>query len=653
MSVVEAFKNLNVASAKDASDHETIYEVSYHYLSNVKNFNDLAAFRNCLVALINMDKYYKAVDLLKKVPEDISSEYPLEAAYVYYKVGDADRLEKVYKSVVGDQGTDVLSRALKHVLAQSLYQRGHVSESLKLYQDLLSSNDIDSELDLACNERAILYQSALKNEGVPQPFSSIDPANQTYDYVFNNGLIELAQGNTDKGLVLLNDAIELCNKQNADLPEEDLLLELAPIKIAIAYAHQTRGNTQEALQIFESIQAHYLSDGLIQLILKTNYASVLPGADNTNLTHRTLDLPHALHTLRSKLTRQQWQALVKNHLLLAYQADTLNKSSQYLSHGSLELFAEEFSGDLTPFIYKILVKLDISLEDLNDPELNKTVSKKVYNFVREELKSKKNSHIVIAGALLQVSLNRQAGSYDQSLQLLEEIAREELETSATTLHGAIFGALIRIYEALDAQKKLNELYESLVNNVLSRSESDLRESGDLYDFAKALAFKFLSLGDEEYSKKLLTKLSAAEPSDALVEAVLRENTEGLLPLDELTSKTDIDQLLEFNITEDTSAAYPVIKKAKITPGKVTKKTKKPKFSLNKTIKPDSEFNPEKDLDKERWLPMKLRSYYKPTKKERKKAGGHQGALETSSPAPTSSGGQSGNSKQKKKKKGKK
>lgn len=48
------------------------------------------------------------------------------------------------------------------------------------------------------------------------------------------------------------------------------------------------------------------------------------------------------------------------------------------------------------------------------------------------------------------------------------------------------------------------------------------------------------------------------------------------------------------------------------------------------IKPEGEFK----LDDERWLPLKLRSYYKPTKKDKKKtSGGHQGAVE-SSPAPT-------------------
>lgn len=77
--------------------------------------------------------------------------------------------------------------------------------------------------------------------------------------------------------------------------------------------------------------------------------------------------------------------------------------------------------------------------------------------------------------------------------------------------------------------------------------------------------------------------------------------------------------------------------------KITKKKKNPKFGPNKVLKDEK-----LTLDEERWLPMKLRSYYKPTKKDKKKSsGGQQGFTETS----THSSSLSNNKK--KKKKGKK
>ena len=91
-SIVKAFKSLNVSSPQSVSEHETIYEVSYQYLSNIKEFNDLVSFHNCLVALINLDRYHKALELVKQVPEDVHTEFVLEKAYIYYKTGKSKLL---------------------------------------------------------------------------------------------------------------------------------------------------------------------------------------------------------------------------------------------------------------------------------------------------------------------------------------------------------------------------------------------------------------------------------------------------------------------------------------------------------------------------------------------------------------------------------
>lgn len=149
MSVLEAFNNLNVASARDISDHEAIFEISYKYLSQAMEFNHPLSFKNCIVALIKMDKYYKAVDLINKTNSGVVKQYPLEVAYVYYKVGDLDNVKSVYETASVGGADDTLSRALKHVLAQALYQKGAVAESLKIYHELISAQTIDSELDLA------------------------------------------------------------------------------------------------------------------------------------------------------------------------------------------------------------------------------------------------------------------------------------------------------------------------------------------------------------------------------------------------------------------------------------------------------------------------------------------------------------------------
>lgn len=157
-SIMQAFKKLNVTSASE--DHENIYEVSYQYLSNVKNFDDSKSFNNCLVALINLDKYQKALDLIKHVKnEDIISQFSIEVGYVYYKTKQTKLLQQLFEKVEKESSSKFLVRGLKHIMAQEYYQRGENTKALEIYHDLIKGNDdIDSSLDLNTNELSIISQ---------------------------------------------------------------------------------------------------------------------------------------------------------------------------------------------------------------------------------------------------------------------------------------------------------------------------------------------------------------------------------------------------------------------------------------------------------------------------------------------------------------
>lgn len=166
-----------------------------------------------------------------------------------------------------------------------------------------------------------------------------------------------------------------------------------------------------------------------------------------------------------------------------------------------------------------------------------------------------------------------------------------------------------------------------------------------YNFAKVVAFKALNQGRDENAKQLFEYLFEVNANDHLINSILTHSNRDLLPLNELTSKKSIDEIVGVDIdtlipTRKSKPIKAIVKKQ----NKITKKKKNPKFGPNKVLKDEKELT----LDEERWLPMKLRSYYKPTKKDKKKSsGGQQGFTETS----THSSSLSNNKK--KKKKGKK
>lgn len=650
-SVIDAFKGLNVGSAQDVSDHEAIYEVSYQYLSKAKQFKDLEAFHNCLVSLINTDKYYKALNLINEVPVEIHQEYPLEKAYVYYKTGNTDLLKAVYDTTINSSGLSlVLLRAMNHVMAQSCYQNGEVALALRLYHELISSNAIDSQIDLACNERAILSQLLLKTSSSQKPMLNLTGATDSYDFIFNNALIELAKGNLTHSLEMLNSALDLCKAQNMDSDPADLALELTPIRLTIAYIYQISGREQEAIDELEEIDLVETTDTMLQLIVKNNLISAKPGYDNVNFCSRELNYHYNLHHLRLKLTRSQSKLMLKNHLLLSYQTNTLSKSSNYVTNRFIKQFAAESEGDLTPLVYKVLLKLNITFEDIESPQYNRAVSRKLFKFANSELEKNESSEILVVTALLLVAINSQVSKYDQSCLVLEKLVAIELASSSSTLHGSIFKALIEVYELLNSSKKLADLYQALVSRFKSLSVDAIRSSDSLYNFILAVAVKLQSVDLDDESDELLKLLSTVKES-AVVASLLNSSTEGLLSVEELECDAEVEDLLAVNVEELAPVLpAPTVKKIRQPDFKVKKKTSKPKFSKHKFFKPASEFNPEKDLDLEKWLPMKLRSYYKPSKKDlKKKSGGHQGAIETS-PGPQGAPQASSSCKNKKKKK---
>lgn len=660
-SVIDAFKRLNMSTAQDTADHETVFEVSYQYLSKVKDFNDINAFHNCLVALINLDRYYRALQLVDEASEEVHREFPVEKAYVYYKTGHFDRLKSLYEESEFTEES-ISQRALKHVMAQSYYQNGHVSEALELYRQLISSNSVDNELDMACNERAILAQLAAKQSAAQNPVSGVSAAEITYDIVFNEALMELGAGNVSSSMSLLEKASAMCLEQNMDSDPADLALEIAPIKLTVAYIHHILGRPRQALAELELLDLAQVTDLMTRLTFKNNYIALKGTPENVNFAARELNYKDNMHLLRHKLTKPQFRVLVRNHLLLSYKSGTLSKTSNFFKPQFELQFSTDFHGDLTPSLYKALVGAGISFRELQSEHDAQKVSRQLYKYC---LRMKSWSGLkFVAAALLLVHVNSRRGKFDQALEILEKYVSITLERTDIHVNASLVGTLINIYETMQGDastKKLTQLLQSLIVKFESYSVETLAANADLYQLVRAFAFKISGSSLQDPSK-LFKLLKEANPTDALIASALTSENSGLVPAEELASPEDVEDLLAVNIEDiikqrPTASVKPSTR-APAQPFKVTKKAHKPKFSKNKVLRPASEFNAE-NLDKERWLPMKLRSYYKPSKKDmKKKSGGHQGAVEQSpapSPAQTSANASSSKSKSKnkKKKKGKK
>lgn len=657
-SIADAFKKLNVTPNGESTDHEKVFSISYDYLTKVKNFNDVRAFKNCLVALIYLDRYEKALEIVTKIPkddEDIINELVLEISYIYYKVGKGRELlklvEKVGQVKAHDLKTlshsahlDLLSDSisnlnrlssgvkigLKHILAQNFYKLGEYSNSLNLYYDLIENNKYDNKTDLVINERAIISQLNFQHH--KNIASKFDVDLENYDLLFNEALIQLSKKQINDAEKLLHQAEAVC--LNSGFSEADLETELLPIRLTLAYIYDLQGDQEKSLDLLRK-QDITVDDAMLKLIIKNNLYSLDKESVNYNLMERDLDYQHNLQILSQKLTKLQFEVIFKNSVMLRYATGSLSSKT---TRGYSDLrFLEDFPNDKLLEAYRILLKLDITYKQLNDELECKQLARKVFKHFSTNLNK--------VGALLLVFLNDRSKNFSQSMIILEKMCEQAL-TNEEKLSPAVFGTLIKVYEKQHLVNQLESLLHKITDKLTATEVTVFQQDLNYYNFAKIIGFKWLNSGNKEAANTVFDKLLQANEHDTLLSALVNHTTDGLVPVESLTSSDPIEELL--NTPIDTlvhTTTKPVIK-PQSKPGKIVKRKRTPKFSASKVMKPVEDLQ----LDEERWLPMKMRSYYKPSKKDKKRSGGgHQGAVE---PVTSSTPSVSTSSK-KKKKKGKK
>ncbi len=122
-SLTDLVSKLQVYVKSDS--HKQVFETGINILK--KEPSNLKALRQCLVALISLDSYDKAVEFLKNHEGEFSSDADADAllverAYIYYKAEDSESLSKlVAKASPAAAG----NRGFQHIVAQHYYRVGN------------------------------------------------------------------------------------------------------------------------------------------------------------------------------------------------------------------------------------------------------------------------------------------------------------------------------------------------------------------------------------------------------------------------------------------------------------------------------------------------------------------------------------------------
>ncbi|OWB63102.1 hypothetical protein B5S29_g4058 [[Candida] boidinii] len=620
-SLTDLLSQLQVHSNSDA--HKEVYDCSLKILK--KDSSNVAALKKSLIALINLDKYTTAYSLLQKYTSLLSSDdVLLESAYVYYKLENTEELEKL-------ASINKENRGLKHILAQHYYRIGKSIESLKLYQELLSQSTVE-DVDLSVNERAVIFQANFFNQST-EILKPSSPANSnSYDQAFNTSFVQIAEKKYDSALTSLKTAISMCEAVTNDLSAQEQESELLPIKIQLAYVYEKLNQFEKSKEILDSIKSNNKSiDKVSQLIITNNLISLSKTAssENPNLLYRALGFPNSLSVLNERLTLPQLQMLYRNESVIGY------KSGKNVSK-SIKSFSKKFGISYLPLALISANKAGFAYE--NDFDINTRL------LFKYSIKNPQDIPINLLAAQFSI----QDGNLQNATSLLENCINSD---SANLTNFAIISILLALYESLDRKNSTIQILDKIYEELVMKDITGVEDA----KFFMSIAFGFVSFAPEK-SKSLFEKIYNYDSTNELVSVVLgKKSTEDLDDISDLIQDIDSEELIKAGIAPLLSSG--AASKSKFSSkSKITKKRrvrKNPKHPV-KEIK--------SEIDAERWLPLKDRSYYKP-KKGKKNNKDTQGGTtsktteeslnisNTPSSTPSSSNTSSSKNKKKNKKKG--
>lgn len=569
MDLTTLLDKLNVSSASSA------HQEAYSYACQAEKYapEDPTVQRHKLVALIHLEKFDEAEQLLQNKG---SAGLEFEAAYVFYRLGQHDKLHKVLETAQKDV-------RLTHIAAQAAYKEEDFDRAYELTQELLV-NSAD-EMDLLVNESAIVAQQAIHRLGV-FPLTMTSAAKSSHDFLFNRAIAELSQGRYDVALDLLSQAQVACGDE--DMPEE----EIDTIRVQAAYIHQLKGDNAEAKRILDTVaeSGSHLS-ALTELVAANNAVTLSPEITfNPNVALRKLQG----HGLGLSSTAKGPTAPNGPAIQVQRKVFALNR---LILEGSAGKDTSKLAKKLTR-TYPGLVSAQVVAATNGNSDLEDLIE-----VLRKRDPKCTNIGSVLALAQAYIVTDRLQAAYDALTTYLNSLP-EELAP-----YPGLIAATSSVARLMGKKK--------LALKLIEKANTQWQKNSAPYSASLAYALSLLESAkpsNHKKAKNLLLKLVEQKPRDEFPRIALSGalGTQEVLTRDisDLTAGVDVDEL------EETGVIIPQSKKR---PAEVSSKSAK-----KRKTKLPANADPAVTPDPERWLAKRDRSTYKPKKQKGKKVQTTQG-----------------------------
>ncbi|KAE8145734.1 hypothetical protein BDV25DRAFT_163965 [Aspergillus avenaceus] len=632
-------------------DHDEALQTSNAALAKAKS--DIQAQHVKVVALLKLDRYEDCLRVFEEGGDNLKKRAAVEYAYVLYKTGSLDEAITVASQVANDRGA-------RHLEAQASYRAEKFRHSADLYEDLAKDQNalLNEENDLRINAWAVDAQ--LQWQGYPEYVRHNRPTRddlEAFETVYNAACLSIAKGEFGQGEILLKRAKELC-RTSEDLTPEDKAAELLPIAVQQLYVLIRQGKSEEAESIIEEISVNDIPELSTKRIAQNNITLVRDTTTNPYALYKSL---HAtpVSTNNDRLFEYQDNIITGN----VHAADLLVQKYDGIIRSTSKALSE------APYpSAKSSVNL-LSVYNAAAHARGKTGTKALKEILPALERRPKDIGLTLTTVQLYVAAGNTTSAIttlERALQLLEESISEQ--DKEVRFNPGLLGILVSLYRLEGRRTQIrSELAKAATywreradapSSLLRAAAESLLHSSDRSDLVTAGEL-FKSLYQKDQNDRFAVAGYVASQA-TLDHAKVESQVDNLPAIEDLISDIDVNALESAGIsppTTTTAAAVAAMAGARKRTsgdkqGRATKRMRKSRLPKN--------YDPNKNPDPERWLPLRDRSTYRPKGRKGKQRaaertqGGvvNERADESPAPAAQQQKSQSGGGANKKKKKGK-
>ncbi|KAK7102253.1 signal recognition particle subunit SRP72-like [Littorina saxatilis] len=577
--------------------------ILHHFPKEVK------AYQCRVVSFMLEDKFEEALAAIVKDKEKAET-VTFERAYCEYRL---NRTEDALATLRSVQDPDVRT---KELLAQVMYRLEDYEDCYELYKDLIKNTEDDFEAERCTNMAAVV--AALQMWGV-RDMDDAGLEEDSYEVCYNNACHQIGKGRLDAALEKLKKAEEYL-RGDTDLTEEELEEELAIIRVQMGYILQRKGRTEEASQLYNLVQKNRPSDTGLGAVLSNNLVTI--NKDQNVFDSKRKMKSATGESVRTKLSSYQKKKIAVNQCLLHMHS---NQGEQCLKQAG-ELLKED-----PELLTCILIS---AAQHVKDKNLDKAVA-----LIQEYAERHQDQQISLQ--LMKVQIYLSQGKVYAACDALKALGDLQYRPGMVS-------ALVTLYMSQEDTTAASDVLIGAVN-WYKKNKPKSPELTVLTQNNSAFQMKH---GNPQVAAQMLEDQRKRNPKDPVILAQLisayshfdtakaKEISKDLPPVSEIAKGVDVASL-ETTFSTLGPKYMKKTQKGETSPssaGDAPLKKKKKKKKKGKLPKSNIEVG---DLDAERWLPRRERSYFRGKRKDKRKdiGKGTQGAgivaadLDASKPSP--------------------